>query len=80
MKMGEVMDRAVRGKDPQAAIMVAEFLRAFGLNYDDQFAFLKKKYPKLTLSNWDALLYDGEYDSALRKWDIFSRKKGEESC
>ena len=75
MRKTSLLDQAILLKNPHAAIAVSDRLRRIGLNYHDQFDYLKSKYPDLTLPEWDALLNEGEKDSELMNYDIFKRSE-----
>jgi|3_EtaG_2_1085321.scaffolds.fasta_scaffold55318_4 hypothetical protein len=70
-----LLHQAIRCKNPYAAVAISDKMERMGLNYHQQFAYLKSKYPDLTLAEWDGLLYAGERDSELRGYDIFTRNK-----
>ncbi|MBG94886.1 MAG: hypothetical protein CL793_06495 [Chloroflexi bacterium] len=73
MKKISLLDQAIRCKNPYAAVAISDKMERIGLNYHEQFAYLKSKYPDLTLAEWDGLLYAGEHDSELRNYDIFTK-------
>ena len=55
-RLKDLVEIAVRERDPKTAVKVAEFLRfRHGFNYDDIYRFVNDRAP-IPLAEWDALL------------------------
>ena len=59
MTLKDAIKKAVRERDAQAALSIAEHCRSSGMNYDGTYAWVRK-HTDIALPEWDALLYEAE--------------------